>query len=166
MQRATRQQVAQYLRAMKAPPALIAGALGNYGEGPGTATPQSQYGTEIFNAPTDQALQSRALGQPTAAFVANNNHFAPYPFAISSATGSQTILPANSRRTFLLAQNQSAADDFYFNFASDAGIGQGILLAPGVGVFFDIVCPSDSIAVFFNSATVQRGLLIEGAPVA
>lgn len=163
MQRASKEQVAQYLRAMKAPPAIVRGALGDYGEGPDGTFPQSPYGNGVFNAPTQQALESRQPQDPTP-FVYNNNHFAPYPFSFSSAQGPNTILPANPRRTFFLAQNQSTSVTIYINFASDAGPNQGIQLSPGVGVFFDVVCPNDSISVYVDSATVTRGLLIEGSP--
>lgn len=165
MQRATKDQVAAYLRAIGAPPPIVRGALGDYGDNSAiNPVPPNTYGAGVFNAPSAAALQAREPA-PVQPFVANNTKFSAYFLQIGTAQGSVNVLPSNNRRTLVLFQNQSTATNMYINFAQDAGLNQGLLLAPGVGVFFDYVCPSDSINVFFNNATPQPGLVLEGAPV-
>lgn len=165
MRRANRGEVTAYLRSIGAPAAIIQQSLGQYGENPNTnPVPPSGYRDgDVFNAATANALQARQYA-PEQPFVANTQHAATYPFQIGTVQGSQSILPANSRRSLLLVQNQSTATNLFFNFAQDAGLNQGILLAPGVAVFFDYICPSDSVSVFFNNATAQPGLLCEVSP--
>lgn len=102
----------------------------------------------------------------------NSNGFALYPFTSSNTSngnGSVGILPQNLRRTLLLIQNQSdplgTNATLYVNFGGGAAAAhQGIALYAGWGVVFDLVCPSDAIAVFFDTATPQPGIIIEGSP--
>ncbi len=92
----------------------------------------------------------------------NNNSFGGYPFVIGQA--STTILPQNMKRTFLLVQNQSPASNLYVNFSSAASPGNGILLTPGLGVFFDVNAPNNSISCFYDNITPQLGFIVEGSP--
>lgn len=141
-----------------------------YGEGmpPSRAlgdAPSGYTEDEIFQAPKGPPLIAPA---PAAV---NSNSFALYPFSQSTSSGnggSVTILPQNLRRVLLLIQNQSdplgTNATMYVNFNGSAGRNQGIALYAGWGVVFDLVCPSDAVAVFMDSATVQPGIIIEGSP--
>ncbi len=102
------------------------------------------------------------LTEPT--IYKNNTSFSVYPFVIGTVQGSVQIVPQNLKRQWLLIQNQSAASDMYINFSSGAGVGNGILLAFGQGIVIDTGVPNNSINVFFNNATPQAGVLVEGAP--
>lgn len=167
MQVATKIQLAQYLRAMNAP-AAIRRAIGDYGEGNSSTFPQ-EYGNDgtAFNAPTAAALQSREIAAPGMSGPPVQS-FATYPFAISVTSGTNgavSIIPSNPRRTLLLIQNQSAAQDLYVNLSGDAGLNNGLLLVAGQGVFFDVVCPYNAVSVYFGAATNEPGVVIEGAPL-
>ncbi len=102
------------------------------------------------------------LTQPTV--YQNNTSFSVYPFVIGTAQGSVQIVPQNLKRMWLLIQNQSAASNLYVNFSSGANVGNGILLAFGQGIVIDVNVPNNSVNVFFNNATPQAGVLVEGAP--
>lgn len=94
----------------------------------------------------------------------NNTSFSTYPFVIGTTQGSTQIVPQNLKRMWLLIQNQSTASDMYVNFSSGAGVGNGIKLSFGVGIVIDVNVPNNSINVFFNNATPQAGVIVEGAP--
>ncbi len=95
---------------------------------------------------------------------ANNTSFSTYPFVIGTAQGSTQIVPQNLKRMWLLVQNQSAASNLYINFSSGASVGNGILLGFGQGIVIDVNVPNNSVNIFFNNATPQPGVLVEGAP--
>lgn len=98
----------------------------------------------------------------------NGVGFNTYTFATSNVSGnagSVQLLALNQRRQLLLIQNLSTASDLYVSFGLDASLLGGLLLAHGEGVIFDTVCPNNSVFVFFNSATNQPGIIIEGSPV-
>jgi hypothetical protein len=159
MQRVTRHQALTYLQQHGAPRAVIQ-ALGNYSEGDSNTFNQPTYNeASVFHAPGGSDGGVQIITPPV---TRNVNSFATYPFVIGAAP--ITILPNNPRRSLLLVQNQSASDDLYVNFSADAGVNVGIMLVAGAGVFFDYVCPNNSVSVYFDSGSNQPGIIIEGAP--
>jgi hypothetical protein len=167
MKRLNGRQAAETLRLLGSLPVAPQRALGSYGEGDPNTHNQSAYGDGVFNAAPGGAMgQSRTAGMVQAAAIINNTSFSTYPFAISQFEGAVSILPQNPRRTALLIQNQSATEDLYINFSGDAAVGYGMLLGPEQGILFDQVVPNNSVSIFFDAATVERGVVIEGAPVA
>ena len=169
MQRVTKAQALAYLR-QKGAPANVRQALGDYSESDPNTYPQGYEPNEreIFSAVPTGGRIAHEGGMVDVPIVRNTNSFTLYPFSTnetSGSNGSVSILPANQRRTFLLVQNQSAAEDLYFNFGADAGVNLGILLAPGFGCFFDIVCPYNQVNVYFDSSDNEPGVIIEGAPL-
>jgi hypothetical protein len=154
----TAEQIAQVVREQARPhrvqrPIGYRPGVGDYDE---TETFQAEKGPPLLPPP------------PVAQ---NQNSFALYPFTIANTSGqagSVSILPQNLRRTLLLIQNQSdplgTNATMYVNFAGAAQAHQGIALYAGWGVVFDLVCPSDAVAVFFDTATAQPGIIIEGSP--
>lgn len=136
--------------------------LGDYGES--SAYDESQ----VFRAATPGNLQLNEEGQPLNDPYANPISFTTYAFALSTASGnagSVQLLSYNGRRQLLLVQNLSSGSDLYVNFGTAAGVDTALKLTNGAGVFFDTVCPNNAIFVFFNSATPQAGVIIEGSPV-
>lgn len=53
---------------------------------------------------------------------------------IADTVGTTTVeaLAKNSKRTYLLIQNKSAANDLYLTFGEDATVSNGLLIPPGV----------------------------------
>lgn len=166
-----RNQLVGFLRQKGAPRQLRA-MLGDYSEDDRNTFNAPAYDeTDVFNGATggtdtgfsiQAAMSSQPVGLPPMV-QKNLNSFAVYPFAIGSADGSRTILPYNPKRTILIAQNNSTTDILYLNFSSDANL-TSLQLAVGVAVILDYTCPNNSISVFFNNATPQSGIIIEGAP--
>lgn len=139
-------------------------ALGDYGQDdPNTGHHPLYNEGDVFRAvanPEGNVAQFAAPQQ----VVRNRNSFTMYPFSIVNAP--VAILPSNERRNFLLIQNQSGTDDLLFNLSGDAGPNNGVLLVPGAGVFFDIVCPYNGLSIAFPAAsTNQPGCVVEGAPL-
>lgn len=93
----------------------------------------------------------------------NRNSYNLLPFAYQLTDGSKQLLPANEARVFLFIQNQSLADTMYFNFGNEAGVNLGIELYPAQGFVFNEAVPWNAITVIVNSATAQRGIIVEGA---
>lgn len=101
--------------------------------------------------------------------------FTSYPFTTNDTSpngtgnGSVLILVQNQRRQVLLIQNLAATGiNLFVNFGADAGLGSGLLLDGGDGVILDngaLGCPNNSVYVYFASATLQPGIIMEGAPV-
>lgn len=156
MKHANRNEVAAYLRNLNAPERIIRGALGEYGE----------YSEDtVFNSSAGRLAEQRtSIEMPPRSRVS----FTCYVFHTSNTSGnngSVQILPSNDRRQFLLVQNQAASGggNLYVNFSGDAGLNIGIQLVPGGGVFFDYVCPYNAVAIYFDSATVLSGVIVEGA---
>lgn len=98
---------------------------------------------------------------------------------LNEQTGAVTaVLTQNNKRNLLVIQNNSSATlpdiapTFYIGFGQLAQIGQGLGLAPGVGIVLDIVCPRDAIymvigpAVNNNGTVVVQGVAVEGGLVA
>lgn len=136
--------------------------LGDYGE----STPYDE--SEVFRAATPGQLQVNAEGEPIPDPFANPVSFTTYAFALSSTSGnagSVQLLSYNGRRQLLLIQNLSSGSDLFVNFGTAAGVDTALKLTNGAGVFFDEVCPNNAIFVFFNAATPQPGVIIEGSPV-
>lgn len=157
MRKASHAQIVHYMRGIGAPREIRAG-LGDFDDTPYTET-------SVFNSPT--GILGQVLPPELTAQYKNRMSFNLFPFQIDNTqgtNGSVSILPANERRTFLLVQNQSTSADLFVNFSGDAGLNMGLLLVPGVGVFFDIVCPYNAVAVYMDSATPEPGIVIEGAP--
>lgn len=93
----------------------------------------------------------------------NRNSFNLLPFAYQSSDGSKQLLPANEARVYLFVQNQSQTDTMYFNFTNEASENIGVELYPAQGFVFDQAVPWNAITVFVDSATPQRGIIVEGA---
>jgi hypothetical protein len=159
MQLISKRQALAYLREKRAPAAVIR-ALGEYSEDDANTHNQDRYNERsVFYAPGGTEGGFEIKNPP---LIKNVNSFATYPFVIANTSFS--ILPANQKRSLLLVQNQSGTADLYVNFSSDAGVNNGILLVAGAAVILDTVCPNNSVAVFFDSATNEPGIVIEGAP--
>lgn len=140
--------------------------LGDYGESP---EEQGYDEAQIFRALENPGqLQVNSEGQPIPDPNLNPISFTLYPFSISNTSGngvgSVQLLSQNYRRQFLLVQNLSAASDLYINFGSDAGLNTGVKLTFGTGIVFDQKVPNNSIFLFFNAATFEPGIVVEGAP--
>lgn len=87
----------------------------------------------------------------------------PYNFSVLpffAGANSIQILNSNPKRQALLVQNQDAANQLFFNLGQGAGLNQGILLAPTLGILWEIKVPSNYITVF--SAAGARGIVAEG----
>lgn len=154
------------MRPIGAGPAIRpAGArpLGDYGESdPNTGHHPGYSESQVFRSEVNPEGQTQRFVQE-APVIRNRNAFTMYPFSIFNTP--VYILPSNERRNFLLIQNQSAASDLYFNLSGDAGVNVGVLLVPGAGVFFDVVCPYNGLSIIMDSATNEPGCVVEGAPV-
>lgn len=87
----------------------------------------------------------------------NTSFLAPFS---AGATSSQ-VLPQNKKRTLLLIQNLSLTANLFFSLGSGASVNNGIQLAASQGIVFDVACPNDSVNVFFDSSTVQLGIILE-----
>lgn len=165
-------QVAYWLKRTGAPVGLRQ-ALGDYSEDDRNTFNRPPYNEQdVFNGgaggtdagvSVQAAMTQGAIGVPPM-IQKNIISYALYPFAIGTGNGAVTILPYNAKRTLLIIQNQSAADDLYVNFGSDASVNSGLILAAGVGLVLDTSPPNNSISVFYNNATPQGGVIIEGAP--
>lgn len=146
--------------------------LGDYGENPDEI---SYSEGDVFRAATPGQLQiNPATGQPIPDEFYNPLSFTPYVFTTNNVSpdgtgnGSVQIVSVNFRRQALLIQNLSAGADLYINFGQGAGQLNGLLLGAGEGIIFDdgkIGCPNNSIFVFYDTATLESGIIIEGAPV-
>jgi len=87
----------------------------------------------------------------------------PYNFTVTpffAGAGSQQVLSANPKRQTLLVQNQDAANTMFFNLGQFAGLNQGILVGPQLGILFDLKVPNNYVTVY--SATGVRGVVVEG----
>lgn len=148
--------------------------LGEYGG----AFDQEYTESEVFRSETPGQLQTvDAQGNyvpPPPDPYFNPVAFTPYPFTINNTSpngqgnGTVLILTQNRRRQVLLIQNLAATADLYVNFGSDAGLGNGLLLSAGEGIVFDngaLGCPNNSVYVYFDSATLVSGIIMEGSPV-
>ncbi len=153
-------QALAYLRQQKAP-IEVRRALGDYqqDDNVGQRTNDVYDENSVFYAPGGS---SGGVQITTPPIMQNINSFGGYPFVIGQA--STTVLPQNMKRTLLLIQNQSPASNLYVNFSSDASPGNGILLTPGLGVFFDVNAPNNSISCFYDNITPQLGFIVEGSP--
>lgn len=133
---------------------------------------------EVFRSETPGQLQTiNAQGNyvpPPPDPYFNPVAFTPYPFTTNNTSpngngnGSLLILSQNRRRQVLLIQNLSGGSDLYANFGSDAGLGIGLLLVAGQGIVFDsgaLGCPNNSVYIYFDSATLVSGIIMEGSPV-
>lgn len=130
--------------------------LGAYGEQP------IYNESEVFQGTNTEGQMMG--GAQTRPMYRNNTYASLYPFSISSSDGSVAILPSNERRTMLVVQNQSETDNLFFNLSGEAGENIGILLAPGAGIIFDVICPNNAVQVFMSAATNQPGIVLEAAP--
>ncbi len=158
----TKPQALAYLRQQKLP-IEVRRAFGDYQEDDnvGQRTGDVYDESRVFYAGggTQGGVQ---IVQPTV--FQNNTSYTSYPFVIGTAQGSTQIVPQNQKRMWLMIQNQSSGSDMYVNFSTGAGVNNGILLGAGVGLVIDYNPPNNSINVFFNNATPQAGVLVEGAP--
>lgn len=93
----------------------------------------------------------------------NRIFFSVTPFSLSSGDGSTQLLTSNELRRFLTVQNQSTTDLMYVNFSNEAAANVGIELYPAQALVYDQVVPYNSIQIFVNVATKQRGVVVEGA---
>lgn len=155
-----REQALNFLR-QRGVPAPVRRALGDYSEDDPNVYNSPVYNQDrTFYAPggTQGGVQ---LVQPT--LYQNVTSYSVYPFVIANA--SQQILPANSKRQYLLVQNvASSAANLWVNFTSGASIGNGILLAQDQGIIFDFACPNNSVNCYYDNGTPLAGVAIEGAP--
>lgn len=95
--------------------------------------------------------------------VRNRVSFNITPFSYTLTDGSKQLLPSNELRRFLSVQNQSLADLMYVNFTTEAGVNAGVELYPAQALIYDFIVPYNSVNVIVNSATKQRGVVVEGA---
>lgn len=162
MQVANTREVINYLRRIDAP-LPIRRALGDYGTGDPNTHNQPVYNErDVFYAPGGTSGGVQIVKPP---IIQNLNSFALYPFVIGVTGLAVQILPANSKRTLLIVQNQaSSAATLYVNFSADAGTNLGIALTQGAGIILDTVCPNNSVSVFYAGGANQPGVVIEGAP--
>lgn len=93
----------------------------------------------------------------------NRNSFNLLPFAYQLTDGSKQLLPSNEARVFLFVQNQSQSDFMYLNFSNEAGVNVGIEIYPAQGFIFEYAVPWNRVNILVNSATPQRGIIVEGA---
>lgn len=132
---------------VSAPPAMPATVVN-----PGTATATATATGATISAPFGES--DRAWSNP--------NTFATVP--INAATPANIpILSQNAQRSGLILQNNSTATSpdvaptFYVGFNSQPIAGFAVALAPGVGFFWDIITPRDSIYILigaFSGASV------------
>jgi hypothetical protein len=88
--------------------------------------------------------------------------------------GVLAVLTQNLKRNLLVIQNNSTATSpdqapvFYIGFGQLASVGQGLGLAPGIGIVLDIITPRDAVyltigpAVNTGGSVVTQGVVIEG----
>ena len=88
---------------------------------------------------------------------ANPNSFSPYFF------NTNLFMNQNYRRTALLIQNQSPADNLAVNFGNQAGTNAGLVLTPGQGFFWDVVTPNNSVYALFLTLVNPIGFAFEGS---
>lgn len=134
--------------------------LGDYGEDdPNTLRNRVQYSErEVF-----RGEESGGVAGAPVLIQRNRNSFNLLPFAYQLTDGSKQLLPSNEARVYLFVQNQSTADFMYVNFSNDAGINVGVELYPAQGFVYEYAVPWNRITVLVNSATPQRGIIVEGA---
>lgn len=95
----------------------------------------------------------------------NRDTASNYPFVVG--TTAELIVPANSRRTYLLVQNKSTTDDMFINFGQKATTFNGVIIIPRGnfefvgGSFGGAFVPSDSIWILGAIAGMD-GVLTEG----
>lgn len=129
---------------------------------------------EVFSATSAPGqLRTDSTGNAITDPYNNPLSVTPYAFTLNNVSpngvgnGSVIILSQNIRRQFLIIQNLSTGADLFVNFGTDAGPNRGLKLGAGEGVFFDQGdkgCPNNSVYVFFNTATLEPGIIMEGAP--
>lgn len=156
MRRVGPQQFANEMRAR---------GIGNYGEGNTNVLSNNVYSErEVFRGEQTN-LGGAGVGAQYVPIpvVRNRVFFSVTPFSFSSADGSKQLLPANEMRRFLSVQNQSLTDLMYVNFSIEAAANVGVELYPAQALIYDIVVPYNSIQIFVNVATKQRGVVVEGA---
>lgn len=156
MRRVGPQQLAAELRAR---------GIGNYSEGNPNVLSNNVYSErEVFRGEQTN-LGGAGVGAQYVPIpiVRNRVFFSITPFSFSSADGSNQLLPANEMRRFLSVQNQSLTDLMYVNFSVEAAANVGVELYPAQALIYDIVVPYNSIQIFVNVATKQRGIVVEGA---
>jgi hypothetical protein len=73
------------------------------------------------------------------------------------------VVTARADRTFFAIQNQSAAQNLWYQFGSDAGLNAGWLLPPGAIDIYDVVVPIDGVFVWC-AAAAEGFAIIEGVP--
>jgi hypothetical protein len=141
-----------YLQDRRAPPQVVK-AFGDLIE-----DAENNYATRtdgVFTSTNSGGLVPTA--SPQIYLNTNTSYIAPFVTADTSTP----VLPQNPLRKLLLVQNLSLANDLYFSLGGGASVYNGVLLTAQQGVIFDIVCPSDSVNVFFDNATPQPGLVLE-----
>ena len=83
-----------------------------------------------------------------------------------TANTSGQVLPANTRRTLLIVQNNSTSGGatIWVAFGQTASEGLSIGLAPGQSLTLDASCPRDSVNLLITGASgTTQGVLIEGS---
>lgn len=93
----------------------------------------------------------------------------PIPFTVSTQNA---LIAANSRRGFLLIQNNSGGQsgdtlpNLYVTFdgpvATSSPIAQNLVIAPGAGIVFDRRPPGNAIYVKWGTFTNTSGLAVAG----
>jgi hypothetical protein len=147
------------------------------------APPLLQQGTTTgAPMPGSTVAPTRSFRSPSAPFGESDRPWInPTTFAtvpINTATNIQVpVLSLNFARNFLLIQNNSTATTpdtapfLYVGFNAQPQVGYSLQLQPGQGVFFDLICPRDSIYVAFGPfvdtglSTVVAGCVIQGTYV-
>lgn len=138
------------------------------------------YSCSANEAPTCSTAASAAAAAVAAVAASGNPNAVvthSVPIAANSG-GALSILGGNPNRKLLLLQNNSTATSpdvaptFYFGFGALANIGQGLALAPGVGMVLDVSCPIDAVYLTIGPSTntddtvVVQGVAVEGSPPA
>lgn len=129
-----------------------------------TTTTQADGTTVVTCAPAAPVQPSNPNAVSTHSVTINTN-----------SGGALSILGGNPNRKLLILQNNSTATSpdvaptFYFGFGQLAQVGQGLGLAPGVGMVLDESCPIDSVFLTIGPSTntdgsvVVQGVAVEGS---
>jgi hypothetical protein len=97
---------------------------------------------------------------PTGVYVNPSNRFNIMPFSQVSGVSIQ-FLQKNLKRSMLIIQNQSTANNLWYNFGQPAAVNVCQFLVAGQTIGYDVTCPSDAVYIYFDGTGNNAGVIQE-----
>lgn len=108
----------------------------------------------------DTGIQS-IVPPPPGVYVNPNNRFTMFPFTLASGGSGIQILQQNPNRSMLIIQNQSTANNLWYNFGQPAAVNVCQFLVAGQSIGYDTTCPSDAVYIYFDGVGTNVGMIQE-----